>query len=60
MDYLHGRPPKKIYLVSAFTMNSSFKVKILAVNELKAEMIFKNKFPRALINSITYYDEIYK
>jgi hypothetical protein len=59
MDYLNGRPPKKIYKIKAATNTSSFSVYVLAVNEEKARAIFNKKY-RASIMSLTYYDEILK
>jgi hypothetical protein len=59
MEYLNGRPPKKIYQIKASTRSSNFFVYVLAVNENKAIQIFNNKY-RATILSCIYYDEIIK
>jgi hypothetical protein len=59
MDYLNGRPPKKVYKIRAATNTSNFFVYVLAVNEEKARKIFSNKY-RAVVLSCIYYDEILK
>lgn len=59
MEYLNGRPPKKIYQIRAATRTNNFFVYVLAVNENRAIQIFNNKY-RATILSCTYYDEIIK
>jgi hypothetical protein len=59
MEYLSGRPPKKIYEIRASTRNSNFFVYVLAVNEAKAIKIFESKY-RASILSCSYYGEIIK
>lgn len=59
MNYINGRPPKKIFKIAASTNTSRFDVYVLAVNEEKAIKIFNNKI-RANILSVMYYDEIMK